>query len=172
MNSLPEDYDIYEELAIHAKNKDAHAKHSYRLPNNNSEKARVLKELLAEIELEYQSIERQDIIQYKIKFIFVTQAMSILLALLMTINALIFLFSLNRLRIHEIVSMAMFLQAGILFVFAGVMIPRKTISKPRNFRHRKVDPLRKDLTFAFTHSLTYFLTALCMLVISVIFYNL
>jgi len=137
---------------------------------DNSIKNQELKQILAEIGREEALIKRQDVIEYRLNFVCVAQAVSIILVILMCINALMFLSVSTSGGSLDNLPMIMFAQAGVMFVFTGIMIPQRSFTVERSYRVRNLSQHRKDLRFAFTHSLTWLICALCMAIFSTIFY--
>lgn len=137
---------------------------------DNSIKNQELKQILAEIGREEALIKRQDVIEYRLNFICVAQAVSVILIILMSINALMYISIRTSGGSFENLPMIMFAQAGVMFVFTGIMIPRRSFTVDRNHRAKNLNPHRKDLRFAFTHSLTWLICALCMAIFSTIFH--
>ncbi|NHJ04725.1 MAG: hypothetical protein EAX90_07875 [Candidatus Heimdallarchaeota archaeon] len=137
---------------------------------DNSIKNQELKQILAEIGREEALIKRQDVIEYRLNFVCVAQAVSIILIIFMGINAIMFLSVSTSGGNLDNLPMIMFAQAGVMFVFTGIMIPRRSFTVERSYRVRNLSQHRKDLRFAFTHSLTWLICALCMAIFSTIFY--
>ncbi|MFW9922551.1 MAG: hypothetical protein ACFFDW_04590 [Candidatus Thorarchaeota archaeon] len=145
-------------------------KETIYLPKDCSSKAQVIKEIFIEIERNEESLKRQDMIEYRFNFPCVTQATSLILGIVMFINSFVFISSFNPLGRSYILSMTMLVQGGIMLILSGVMIPRKKMSVPRRYHYKNIDSRRRNLGFAFTHSLTWFICSLCMLIFSTIFY--
>lgn len=137
---------------------------------DNSEEAILINQMLAEIDREEALIKRQDVIEYKLNLSYVARAISIILFILMMINGFVFLILKFQFNSVDNLPMIMFTEAGICFVITSIMIPRKTHTVNRSYRMKQISEHRRNIRFAFTHSLTWLICAGCMIVFSVISY--
>ena len=168
---MNEDHEILPDVYKPIDQKDA-KDNSYPFldTRDNSEEAILIKQMLAEIDREEALIKRQDVIEYKLHFTFVARAISIILFSIMMINGLIFIILKFHYGSINNIPMIMFTEAGIFFVITSIMIPRKTHVVHRSYRMKQLSENRKNMRFAFTHSLTWLLCAFCMIVFSLISY--
>jgi len=69
-----------------------------------------------------------------------------------------------------LISWIMFGEAGLLMICSGLTIPRRSFVAAQRIRKKNVDYRRQSLKFAFAHSLTYFISSICLAIISTMAY--
>ena len=140
---------------------------------NNSEKNRILKDVLTRIDREAMAVKRQDVVTYKLTFTYYTQAVSIIVGIILILDGLIFLTVRvpSYLSQKEILSWVIFGEAGLLCFLAGLTVPRRSLTFKSRNTTRRVNQERRNLIFAFTHTLSWLTAAICLALIStMIFY--
>ncbi len=133
------------------------------------------KELYREVLREEQTVLRQDYVEYKFDFASICQAISIILGIFMMIDFIILLstgYSLSDVGSgNSYLSWVMFGQSGLLLLFSGLAIPRRSVVVEQRTMSNKNNKKDRKLRFAFVHSLTYFIAGICMAVISTFVHN-
>ncbi|MBN1330788.1 MAG: hypothetical protein JXA54_15050 [Candidatus Heimdallarchaeota archaeon] len=109
---------------------------------------------------------RQDYIVYRFNFAASCQAISIVLIIFMLINLI--LYSVNKFGSNPlsgytyILSCIMFGESGFLLILSGLTIHRRELVVKKRFMRGKYNPNMDNLKFAFAHSFTYLISALCV----------
>jgi hypothetical protein len=148
-----------------------------RKTNKNQTTTDSKKELYREILREEHTILRQDYIEYRFDFASICQAIAIILGFFMLINLIIFLSSAygitNETSGDSYLSWVMFGESGLLLLLSGLSVPRRSVVVEQRSKRSVHDNKDRSLRFAFVHSLTYFVSGICMAVISTfVFYTL
>ncbi len=132
-------------------------------------------ELYEKILREQRLVLRQDYKVYQFNFANIFQAISIVLGVFMIFDLILFLYYSYNLDPNpnwkEIMSWVMFVQSGFLILFSGLTIPRLSLVVKQRKIRRNEDPRIRGLKFAFVHSLTYFVSGICMAVLSFFAYK-
>ncbi|NHJ32865.1 MAG: hypothetical protein FK732_08380 [Asgard group archaeon] len=128
------------------------------------------KELYREVFYEEHTVLRQDYVEYRFDFACICQAIAIILGILMTINLIVYLstdYGLTNISGNDsYLSWIMFGQSGLLLLFSGLSVPRRSIVVEQRSKRSMKEYKDRSLRFAFVHSLTYFIAGICMAVIS------
>jgi hypothetical protein len=132
------------------------------------------KELYREVFRDEQTVLRQDYVEYRFDFACICQAVAIILGFVMMINLIIYLsmdYGFNTSNSGDsILSWIMFGQCGLLLLFSGLSIPRRSVVVEQRSKRSVKELKDRSLRFAFVHSLTYFISGICMAVISTFVY--
>ncbi len=156
----------------HRRDRSASNEQETIIIQDNNEKNRLLREVLSKINLEVATVRRQDVISYRLTFPCYTQALSMIIGFLLILNGLIFLTVRvpTYLSQEEVLSWVLFGEAGALFILSGLGIPRRSVTFANRNTSRKINPQKRNLTFAFTHTITWFTAAICLAIISSMIY--
>ncbi len=120
---------------------------------------------------------RQDYTVYRFNFTSCCQAIAFVVGFFMLINLILYLvrtYGPNSLSGYPyILSMIMFAESGFLLIASGLTIHRRElVLKKRQKYGGKYNPNAENLKFAFAHSFTYFVAAICIASISYFVYYL
>lgn len=115
-------------------------------------------------EKEEEMLNRKDFITYQFNMQCISQAIAIILAFAMFINAILYIFvDFNTVFLFGSdysLSWIMLVEMGVMFLFASFTVPRKNVTVKRRVNSKELSPYKRDLRFAFAHSLTWFLSAI------------
>ncbi|GAI05612.1 unnamed protein product, partial [marine sediment metagenome] len=130
------------------------------------------KEIYREAFRDEHTVLRQDYIEYRFDFACICQAIAIVLGFFMMINLIIY-FSMdygfnNVSSIDSFLSWIMFGESGLLLLFSGLSVPRRSVVVEQRSKRSIGDSKDRSLRFAFVHSLTYFIAGICLAIISTI----
>jgi hypothetical protein len=117
-----------------------------------------------EAEKEEEMLNRKDFITYKFNLQCISQAIAIILAFVMLVNAILYIFvdfdTVFLFGSDYSLSWIMLVEMGVMFLFASFTVPRKNVTVKRRINTKEISPYQRDLRFAFAHSLTWFLSAI------------
>jgi len=119
---------------------------------------------------------RQDYTVYRFNFSSCCQAISIIIGFFMLINLILYFansFGPNSLNGYTyILSWIMFGESGFLFILSGITVHHRELVVKKRLMRSKYNPKADNLKFAFAHSFTYFISALCIASLSSFIYYL
>ncbi|MHA1505311.1 MAG: hypothetical protein ACTSPT_08985 [Candidatus Heimdallarchaeota archaeon] len=117
-----------------------------------------------EAEKEEEMLKRKDFITYQFNFQCISQAVAIILAFVMLVNAMLYIFvDFNNVFLFGSdysLSWIMLVEMGVMFLFCSFTVPRKNVTVKRRVDTKELSPYRRDLRFAFAHSMTWFFSAI------------
>ncbi|MHA1123984.1 MAG: hypothetical protein ACTSO7_01080 [Candidatus Heimdallarchaeota archaeon] len=116
------------------------------------------------VEKEEEMLNRKDFITYQFNFLCISQAVAIILAVVMFVNAMIYIsVDFNTVLFFGSdfsLSWIMLVEMGIMLLFTSFTVPRKNVTVKRRMNTKEISSYRRDLRFAFAHSLTWLLSAI------------
>ena len=139
---------------------------------SNTNKSLINKEKyqFKEQNFEDEKITRQDVTIYHFSFVSSCQAISIILGFFMIINTIIYLFFIYITQIlvsnDYLFSWIIFTESAILFLFSVVMVHKRTLVVKNSVIKQTIYTKKNNLKFAFIHSFTYLISAICLAILS------
>ena len=128
-----------------------------------------------QVEKEEEMLNRKDFITYQFNFLCISQAVSIILAVIMLVNAMLYIFiDFNSVIFYGndySLSLIMLVEMGVMFLFTSFTVPRKNVTVKRRVNTKELNPYQRDLRFAFAHSLTWLLSAVITGFFALMVYN-